>query len=277
MVTILRNKGTGAKACAYIADSMEREVSVVRADEGQPYDQDVLIRWGSGAEGSGKKALNTAKAIYGTSDKRNFRRRLAEKDLAPRYWDDLYSLQKSGFKNPVIVRPTYHQRSEEIYLCETLSQVQKVLDKESMNEGYYISEFIDKVKEYRAFVAQGRIVFMIEKFPPDKKSVSWGCVADGDFEFCYWSEWPLAVAKCAVDSFLQSGLHFGAVDVLLDKSGKAYTLEINTAPYLTPFYAERVAKVLDYMIDKESSRLPEIPENATWKNFIHPAITEKAI
>lgn len=43
---------------------------------------------------------------------------------------------------------------------------------------------------------------------------------------------PECVTRAAVDALGCSGLDFGAVDVILTKQGKAYVLEINTAPGL---------------------------------------------
>ncbi|MGE0266074.1 MAG: hypothetical protein AB7V06_25620 [Candidatus Obscuribacterales bacterium] len=274
---ILRKKGLGKNGCKYIANGMKNKVEVINISEEYPKTSpDFVFRWGTTENVAGAKQINTPNAICSTSDKRKFRKKLASLGLAPKFWEDLSSLQESGFKNPVIVRPAFHQRSEDIYLCETLTQIQSALDKIDTTDGFYISEYIPKVAEFRVFVAQNRAVWMIEKIPEDKTAITWGCIQDGDFEYVYWSDWNLAVVENAIRSFDEGPLHFGAVDVLLDKSGKAYTLEINTAPWLTPYYGESIGKVFDYMIDEKTSRF-EINPGKSWKNFIHPAISKEAV
>lgn len=266
----------------YIADAMKDTKRVKSNELPVIKDDDWVIRWGCTARINNDKArvINRKSAIRETVEKGVFRRKVADIGFAPRTWMSREEFAFAiVFNNmpfvPVIVRPQVHQRSENLYFCRTLDEVSEACN--DINGPLYISEYIEKQKEYRAFVANGRVMIMAEKVPVDRDAITWGCVEDGELEYIAWSEWLPEVAQCAIESFNLSKLDFAAIDIMW-KDGKAYFLEANTAPEVWRYYGECFAKVFTYMTtgDKGRDRIP-VKDYTNWKHYIHPAISNKAV
>lgn len=236
---------------------------------------DWVVRWGLAVKlPNGPKVINRRSAILETSEKGVFRNKVATQGLSMKTWlnlEDFLVDLIDGFK-PVVVRPLHHQRSEDIVLAETPKDVIKAYrDFDSKTGGAYISEFFDKTKEFRVFVANGRAMIVAEKKPKTKGEVSWGCVEDGELDYVYWTDWPKEVVECAIRSFYISSLNFAAIDILW-KDGQAYFLEANTAPEVWAYYGKCFAKVYRYMMDGDKRENLPLPDFTSWKNTIHPAI-----
>ena len=246
-----------------------------------PLDPDAkyVFRWGTTSNLPGNpKVINTAKAIHRVYDKAAFRMELSNAGLAPKSWtsaaDCWASVKPEEIgKWKVIIRKNHPSRSENLDLVDNLGTLLNIA--ENYGKGnYYISEFIDKTREFRVFFCQGRIAWVVEKHPEDKKSVSWGCVDDEDdsyFEYVAWSEIPMSLAENSLKAAAHSKLDFGAVDVVMDKEGRAFTLEINTGPQVTPYYAKCICKCFDYIVTNGPGDIP-VKDYSTWKNVMHPAI-----
>src|SRR5215217_1029707 len=228
---------------------------------------DNVIRWGTTRHvPNGPKMVNKSRCIQETSNKGMFRKKAADAGLAMPTWIDLKSyLRDIEEFVPVIVRPLHHERSEHVYMCNTIGEVGQAVDK--IGNEFYISHYIAKEKEYRVFVAQGRPFIVVEKMPVDRNAVTWGCVEAGTFEYIPWDEWPEDVVRVANESFLLSGLDFAAIDIIY-KDGKAYFLEANTAPEILGYYGASFAKVFKYMFSNGRDRL-SISNYTNWKNCIH--------
>jgi glutathione synthase/RimK-type ligase-like ATP-grasp enzyme len=242
---------------------------------------DWLIRWGCTARirNDKVKVINKKDAIRETTDKGKFRFKVAKEGLAPKTWlnifDYLAEYEEPNQFVPLIVRPSVHERSENLHFCGKIGELAEVVKK--LGNDVYISEYIAKQKEYRVFVANGRAMIVAEKMPKDRKEITWGCVEEGVLEYVPWSEWPNEVVECAIKSFNLSHLDFGAVDIMW-KDGKAYFLEVNTAPEVWRYYSECFGLVFNYMIAnaKGRDRIP-IKDFTHWKNTIHPAISKQAV
>lgn len=237
---------------------------------------DHVVRWGTSRHvPNGPKILNKSKAMAETSNKGIFRKKVADAGWAPPTWLSVFDyLADYDPDHSVIIRPLVHQRSEQLFHCETTKQIGDAC--KSIGEGnYYISQYIKKEKEFRVFIAQGRPFIVVEKNPPDKNAVTWGCVEQGTFDYIAWEDWPVDVVKCAVESFNLSGLDFAAIDIIY-KDGKAYFLEANTAPEILGYYGQCFAKVFSYMFEKGRDRIP-VKDYTNWKNMIHPAMSNKAV
>lgn len=271
-VVLLRRKELGNN-CKFIADAFSG-MKVVMPDE-VPDSVTHIIRWGTTTtlpkSDIKRTVFNTASAIHQTTDKATFRKLLSDKGLAPRTWLSLADLQKEEeVAEAVIVRPRNHERSQGLHLCKTLAQLKTAIGTMKSGE-YYISEYIPKTNEFRAFVVQGKIIMLWEKQPKNKNEVSWGCVEEGSFKYVAWSKWPLKVAEVAIKAFNLSELDFGAVDIIT-KGDKAYALEINTAPEVWPYYGERFAAAFKYMIDNGHKRL-NVKNYSDWKDMAHPSLS----
>lgn len=280
-LVLLRRKELGNN-CGSIANEM-KGMKICMPTE-VPKDANWIVRWGTTtrlpAINNKANVINFASAIIETSDKGTFRAKVNAMGLTPKTWltfDELAN-EKGDIPEAVIIRTRHHERSEGINLCYNADDAEKAIKK--INGPYYISEYVKKDREFRVFVANGRAFMVFEKKPKNKTDVSWGCVEEGALQYVAWSEWPVHVVENAIKAFNLSNLHFGAVDVM-EKAGRAYFLEINTAPEVWPYYGQRFADIFKWMIKKATgaaAREPIVVKNfKDWKSMIHPAITEKAI
>ena len=213
--------------------------------------------------------VNTAAAIQEVNDKAEFRRKI--EGLCPVTWYDIGSVEY-----PAVLRPRVHAQGRRLYVCHITEDAEVAAIQ--CGEGWYASELIQKVAEYRVFVAQGRAVWVAQKTPGDPEEVAWNVAQGGRFDNVRWGDWPLRVVKHAIKSMARSKLDFGGVDVMVDGDGKPYTLEINSAPSQTsPYRQQCVAKVFDHIhIERSKNAYPLAEEPGGWRKFIHPKIGGEA-
>lgn len=237
----------------------------------------IAIRWGCRGElPNDVSVINTAKAIKGAYNKGATRKKLAAVGLAMETYTDFMEWLRKATDGDFILRPSHHTRSLNMSVVST-SRARKALEiTDTLTDGYYLSKLIKKKHEYRVFVANNRILWVIEKHPGNEDSISWGCVEQGQFQYIGWSEWPIGLLKHALASMKQTSLDFGAWDIISDEQGNYYSLEVNTAPYLGPYYAKTTGKAFKWMISQkeqgEEITLPDLSDDATWKKFMHPCL-----
>lgn len=125
----------------------------------------------------------------------------------------------------------------------------------------------------------GRIITVAQKTPEDPSAVAWNVAQGGRFDVVRWDSWPLEACRVALEAFALSGLDFSGVDVMMDAEGRAYVIELNSAPSL-PFLSDGsisyrqkcMAKGFMYIAEhgKEHFDMPEQYNN--WRDVIHPTI-----
>jgi glutathione synthase/RimK-type ligase-like ATP-grasp enzyme len=256
-----------------IAGFSKTGIRWVRSDRGIPED-DLFIRWGCTCNLPEGKVLNSAKAIHQVADKLGFRRVLNKAELCPKTWFDKYLPHDVG---KVVLRTrTHHQgRGLWVYDANSLALGLKMIDLGP--NGFYVNKFIDKVAEYRVCVVQGRAVWVTVKTPGNPNDVAWNVNKGGRFDNVRWDDWPLKAVKKSIEAFNLSDLDFGGVDVMVDKEGECYILEINSAPSLTsPYRQECMAKAFDYIVANGKDRIPLVEGRGGYTKFIHPAINGNA-
>lgn len=237
----------------------------------------VCIRWGCTSEVPHKKVFNTAKAIHEVGDKKAFRLKLAEAELTMLTASSVADWEREFGKEefPIIVRPRVHAQGRHCYKCNTFAEAYAAEKK--CGGDAYVSSFVDKVAEYRVFVAQGRAVWVAKKTPGNPKDVAWNVAKGGRFDNVRFNDWPLKAVKTCIEAFNLSSLDFGGVDVMVDEAGDCYVLEINSAPSQTsPYRQECCAKAFDYMLEKGKERIPLIKDKGGYLKFVHPAIDNGA-
>lgn len=274
MTYILRGKGMGEKSMPEVAAMLG--VDVHKSDTA-PVGHDLVFRWGCTSLDLGQtKVVNKAGAIKEVAEKATFRKKLADNGLAPvtflSFEDYLESGNLTNLAPHWIIRPEHHQRSQDLYLATKPSEVYQAWQK--VGKGY-ISEYIEKTQEFRVFVVSGRIAWMLEKTPKNKSEVSWGCVQDGNFNYLGWSEFPKEVSKVALAAMNLTPLDFGAVDVIV-KDGRAYVMEINTAPWLSSYPTLVIAKCFKYIMKHGKDHLGLVTD-WSWQNVVHPAAQIKKL
>lgn len=275
---LLRRKGLGRTSCKEIANYCNSDVVVVRNDIGDwPDHVDLVIRWGCTANSPTKHILNKAEAIHLVSNKSGFRKLLRDKapHTIPATWfNEDYNTTPITF--PLVVRPQLHSQGKQLWVVADATELEKAIQK--AGEGWYASELINKVAEYRVCFVQGRVAWVANKIPGNPDDVAWNVAQGGKFTNVNWGDWPLKSIRIAREAFMLSGLDFGGVDVMRDAENNVYVLEINSAPSLTsPYRQQCMARCFDYVIEHNvKDVLPVIDEKGGWRKFIHPALSEEA-
>lgn len=290
MNIILRRPKLGRTSCKEIAkfmpDTVARRCDLKKYrllfNQGVP--RGYLFRWGCSATiPEGYKVVNTSEAIHGVNEKTAFRKVLqdANPELVPKtYFNineviEVISNDRTRLPFPLIVRPKKHAQGKMLFKCDTLYELQVSCGR--CGEGYYISEYIPKVSEYRVAIVQGRAVWVAQKTPANPEAIAWNVARGGRFDNVSWDNWPSKVVKTAIEGFNLSSLDFGGVDVMVGHDGKCYILEINSAPSLTsPYRQECMGKAFSYIITNGKARIPLIEAKGGYKKFIHPALTADA-
>ncbi len=272
---LLRRRRLGRTSCREISNFSGGLIGVYRNDNDPPTNPDLLcIRWGCTSTVEQSNVLNKATAIHLVSNKTEFRKILNEHKLCPTtYTDDSIEVDAN---QKLIVRPQTHHQGRHLYVTNNSSELLEAIN--NCGPGWYASQFIDKIAEYRVFVAQGRAVWVAKKTPANPADVAWNVAQGGRFDNVRWDEWPLKAVKYSIKAMELSDLDFGGVDVMVDRGGNCYVLEINSAPSQTsPYRQECVAKAFTYIINNGKAKIPLIDKPGGYKKFIHPAICLEAL
>lgn len=269
---LLRREDLGQLSCDGIAALSTTGIKAyINKKDALPVDADLCIRWGCTGNIPGERVVNTARSIHLVHDKAGFRRTLNEEGLSPVTWTEAWGKGKMMF--PCVVRPRIHQEGKNFYLCSNQTEMEMAAIK--CGEGWYASQYVDKVAEYRICCMQGRVLLVINKSPADPSDLVWG---RGKTTIVNWDGWPLEGIKKALASIELSGLDFAGVDVIKDKQGNYYVLELNTAPYLEGQYQRQCfTKGFDWIVEHGKKRIELQNVTDNWKKFIHPAISDRAI
>jgi glutathione synthase/RimK-type ligase-like ATP-grasp enzyme len=277
---LLRRRKLGLGSCRGIKQFSQKGIDFIRNDKPFPADVKTVFRWGCTSNvPEDVKVVNSAKAIHWVADKRTSRMLMAEAGLAPKTWlsyEDWVNDREDDYGAVIVRRATHHQ-GRYLHYCIANEDVEEACN--LYGEGnYYISGYVDKVAEYRVFIAQGRIVWVAKKTPDNPDAIAWNVAKGGRFDNVRWGDWPLRAIRVAREAFLMSGLDFGGVDIMTDAEGKCYVLEINSAPSQTsPYRQECTAKAFDYIVEHGKGDIPITEEKGGWRKFIHPALSEEAI
>lgn len=271
MIYLLRRRKLGKTSCKGIKVHSQTGIRVFRNDAPALPQADLVFRWGCTSNVPCNNIINKAQAIHLVSDKRAFRKILDEEGLSPRTW---LALEEIEF--PCVIRPSYHAQGRHLYFCRTEGEAQSAIAR-CGEKGFYASEFVPKVAEYRVFIVQGRAVWVAKKTPGNPEAIAWNVAQGGRFDNVRWKEWPLKTIKRSIEATALSGLDFGGVDAMVDAQGKVYILEINAAPSQTSDYRQRsTAKALDYIVLHGKANIPLIQEPGGYLKFVHPAIDPAA-
>lgn len=102
-----------------------------------------------------------------------------------------------------------------------------------------------------------RILNYLEKPNPGGGQIAWNRALNGEaFTNVKWSDYNSAVCKVALEAIKALSLDFGGVDIILDREGKAYVLEVNTSPTLasSEYSMSRYAKYFDWLCKEPKRR-----------------------
>lgn len=288
---ILRRRKLG-RATKYVAEKMQQPCKVVRnwRDDdwdgcGGVLDPVVIFRWGctSSLQGlvdsSVTAVVNSAESIHWCSNKRQGRLDMQAAGVpVPKTWDNVEAWFEdipAGTIAPVILRPERHAQGRNLLYTTKKSEA---LSFQARHGSVYVSEYIEKVAEYRVLVCQNRVVWIAQKTPGNPEDVAWNVACGGRFDNVRWTVWPLQVVRAAIAAAKVSKTDFCGVDVMVDGADKAYVLEVNSAPSQTsPYRQECLAKAFDYIVLNGKNHFKDISydPSKTWKSYIHPAVRNK--
>lgn len=305
MITFLRRKALGANSIrgmsAYL-DSCEvstvgvrtwtgSTISVIRNDMPATRSDTILdstsllIRWGctSPTGVSTSKQLNTSESIKLVGNKLKFRELVSQVNspLCPKTIFSTCPRHNTQHTDPLVLRPARHSQGKNLFVCNGVDEVLNVVHQRPtlFREGWYASELIDKVAEYRVYVVSGRVATVAQKTPDDPTQVAWNVAQGGRFDVVRWGEWPMEAVKVSLEAFNLSGLDFGGVDVMVDREGRAYVIEINSAPSLPllssgaiSYRQKCMVKCFKYILDNGKQHFSDPEGYDHWSQVIHPAI-----
>lgn len=281
---LLRRRKLGRGSCLGIQAASTKGLQVVRNDTAQwPNDLTYVFRWGCTStipNREGVVVVNKAEAIHWCSDKRQGRLDMQAAGVSvPKTWtaESFNEPEVSGVQ--YVMRPARHAQGKYLYV-DTAGFMKMYLESHdgAVYRGGYISELIAKVAEYRVMVVQNRVAWVAKKTPGNPDQVAWNVAQGGKFENVRWGDWPMQVVKEALAAAKVSGCDFCGVDVMVDAEGKAFVLEVNSAPSQTsPYRQSCVAKCFDYIVEKGKEHFPDVnfSPRTTWKSTIHPALKQE--
>lgn len=220
--------------CEAIKDLAENEDSNAESLR----DSDYIIRWGASyllrylPHG---KVLNKASAIKNAVNKFESNKIFEANGIpTPKITFDVTEAEGFGF--PLIARKMHHHGGKGFIIVD---------DKETltmMNYNVYFAEMINKAKEYRIWVLGG-IPFLAHRRYNDSGEIAWNGEGES-LEKVEITNIPYNVLKYSVKAVESLKLDFGAVDIATDDEGNPFVFEVNTAPQLTRYRAEKLAEAI---------------------------------
>lgn len=269
-VTLLYHAKTVGHICKRIAETSKGKVKAVcdktLPTKTKPTLDGTVIRWDSRVPVNAHNHVNPSAAIKLSRNKRESRLKLGA--LAPTTWTQLHKLSF-----PCIIRPQRHYAARRFYVCKDMLAAAKAAKKAGI--GWYASPVINKAAEYRIFVFQDRAIKVIRRYPPKDGSLAWNSATGGTTKRVLLTSWPIDAVKKAIEAGRPFELGWYAADVILDQAGKAYVLELNTAPGLK---RKKTIETLAKLFSSQAKvSLPVCDlTGKTWKKLRHPGLKEQA-
>jgi len=212
----------------------------------------VIINWGMPdvTPQNAKKVYNSRQGVSNASNKARARRLMHSAGVRVPKPVDKYNYNSATY--PLIWRPDYHHKGKNFVVIESADDLTTAMYMSNYRNYFtrgYLSEFVDKEREFRVHVANGEAIAVSEK--PPQTSKKWNEVRGQ--EFFQIHEWPKDIETQSVKAISALSLDHGGVDVML-KDNKAYVLEVNTAPtlYGCDFEIEAYRKYFQSIIDNEN-------------------------
>lgn len=212
-----------------------------------PPKTEYFIRWGyfGDIDTGSKEVLNSKKAISLASSKKRARQKMIEEGVpCPK-------LTKDEF--PMLARPIRHKKGEKFFIIKHALEIMSLPE-----DDYYYQKYLEKVNEYRVHVFFNKVIAVQKKQGEFEKFECWNHKNGFIFEVTPWSKIPRGICKVGVDAIKAIELSFGAVDIIEDKEGNFYVLEINTAPGVCDYMGNKYTEIFKFLI-KKNFEVKEFP------------------
>ena len=147
----------------------------------------------------------------------------------PKTW---YDIMKAEY--PFIARPQRHSLRKSFYIIRDDAAKKDFLENTVHTEiEWYYSELIDIDKEYRVMFMNGEVFLVYSKvveatLEETIKSRDSGNIIQKE----YVDDLSEDIISTCLDSMSKIKIGYGAIDLVVDKKGKEYILEINSMPNL---------------------------------------------
>jgi len=235
-----------------IVEQMKEPVSVYikgKLVKGERGEIDTLIRWGCRTPMKAKQYINLSKNIGHISDKITARE-ILKVPMTKEYIE--------GDFDTIIGRPRFHRGGRNFHVCTTAEEYEEV--RELCD---YFTHFYPKTREFRAHVAHGKILVLLEKAPCE--GIAWNHTLNEEaWTVIPWNDYDTEICKLALQAADEIEVDFCAVDILAypeDKRlHKQVVCELNSSPAVEGYTAERYAKYFDWLLKGER-------EHFNWKNW----------
>lgn len=221
------------------------------------FNNSVIIRWGTREEINMEHSIvyNKSKAIQNATDKYQSRLIFRERGVvAPRLL-----LTPAEYRQGTIIigRPYVHSKGRNFVVLKSYEDLNR-----HWRDGWYYSEFVDKIREFRVHVGHSKVLALMEKHNPNNGNIAWNRAVNDSEPFTSVgqeqsdNENLRSVLIEAIKAVNALELDMGGVDVILDANGVAYVLEVNTAPTLnsSPAVAKKWAKYWEWLLRTDTRR-----------------------
>lgn len=216
--------------------------------------EDFLFRWGNSDQEyrDAGNVIQTARAIRNAADKLAAFRLMAEAGVpVPRFTTSAAEAHGWGTAFLGRTRSGSKGRGITVYPAGVPQPYGHQL----------YTEFIPNDREYRLHVVGGNVVRVQRKYLEREELNGDGYIKNHDHGYVFKqpqkdlnaSRKDAAVAACTA-----LGLDFGAVDMVIDNSGKEFVLEVNTAPSCSPLTAKAYVEALAPVIQGRTGVAPRI-------------------
>lgn len=239
----------------------------------------ILIRWGSYYETNPIKNsidYNSTQSIRWATNKILSRQMLADAGIrVPR----VVTPESSNIKYPLIARPKFHSIGKDFVVIKDSEEFLPHYTEHAPKKWYY-SEFVDKTQEFRVHVGHGKILCVLEK-SGSKETLSWNRAQTGlSAVLVEPKQWNVEVIKASIKAARAIQMDFAGVDVLVDKDGKVYVIELNTTPLMESdmHILEQYAQYFDWLADSDYRRphfdiKSDDPMDYAWKETTRKTLT----
>lgn len=222
----------GSRSAKALAEALKGKVLKLEGSSFSPKASDVIINWGNTGEVPYDDVLNYPNIIKDASNKLNFFEKIKaiHPDIIPPFWTSQAAIPADAY--PVVCRTTLAGHSGDgIVIAQIPAEV--------VAAPLYV-KYIKKKEEYRIHLGKTgedvQTIAIQRKVRDPARAVTDWKVRSHQNGFLFQRQNlnpPGSVLAVARQAFLCSALDFGAVDIVFnEQSGRAYVLEINTAPGL---------------------------------------------
>lgn len=226
MTTLLYHSKSVGYVCKRIANKSNNNIQAICDRDLELLDGRLIpvisgrvIHWDSRIHILADEVINNYQQVKLSRNKKESRKVLG--DLTLNTW---YRLK--DIKYPCVIRPGRHHGGMLFFVCNTAREALVAI---GHCRNWYASTLIQKTKEYRVFVFNGKVIKVTRRYAPEDGGIAWNPSLGGSITRVLKESWPSEVINIAIKAGEVLQLGWYAADVAVD-TNRPYVLECNTAP-----------------------------------------------